>query len=145
MWFLVFLSLYIWVSENIILLLENLKSNLIDCRFQFITFTKMVNSSDYQSKSWKNCLWIVKKGWIYLWLQDWSVFIQIQILIQALSGDFQHSYGKMHAQILLGVRWCVMPMFLFLKLYNFNKGIICIYSIFKKPKTSVFKCHLLTF
>ena len=46
-------------------------------------------------------------------------------LLQALSGDFQCACGKMHAQILLGVRWCVMSIFLFLKLYNFNKGIIC--------------------
>ena len=64
---------------------------------------------------------------------------------QALSGDFQHACGKMHAQILLGMRWCAMSIFFFLKLCNFNKGIICIYTIFKKPKTNIFKCHLLTF
>ena len=33
----------------------------------------------------------------------------------------------------------------FLKFYNFNKGIIRIYSICKKPKTNVFILHLLTF
>ena len=64
---------------------------------------------------------------------------------QALSGDFQGVCGKMHAQILLGVRWCTMSIFLFLKLYNFDKGITRTYSILKKPKTNVFKCHLLTF
>ena len=60
------------------------------------------------------------------------------ITLQALSGDFQHVCGKMHAQILLGVRWCVMSIFLFLKFYNFIKGIISIHSIFRKPNTNVF-------
>ena len=65
--------------------------------------------------------------------------------MQALSGDFQRVCGKMHAQILLGVRWCAMSIFLFLKFYNFIKGIMHIHSIFKKPKTNVFILHLLTF
>ena len=64
--------------------------------------------------------------------------------LQDLSGDLQRVCGKMHVQILLGVRWCAMSIFLFLKLYNFNEGIIRIYSIFKNPKTNIFKCHLLT-
>ena len=34
--------------------------------------------------------------------------------------------GKMHAQILLGVQWWVMCIFLFLRFYNFVKGIACI-------------------
>ena len=66
-------------------------------------------------------------------------------IYQALSGDFQRTCGKMHAQILLGVQWCVMSIFLFLKFYNFIKGIMRIHSIFKKPKTNVFILHLLTF
>ena len=65
--------------------------------------------------------------------------------MQALSGGFQRACDKMHAQILLGMRWCAMSIFLFLKRYNFNKGIMRIYSIFEKPKTNVFKCYLLTF
>ena len=69
----------------------------------------------------------------------------MQHLLQALSGDFQCAYGKMHVQILLGVWWCVMSIFLFLKFYNFIKGIMRIHSIFKKPKTNVFILHLLTF
>ena len=64
---------------------------------------------------------------------------------QALSGDFQCACCKMQAQILLGVRWCAMSIFLFLKFYNFIKGIMRIDSIFKKPKTNVFILHLLTF
>ena len=49
----------------------------------------------------------------------------------------------MHAQILLGVRWCAISVFLFLKFYNFIKGIMRIHSIFKKPKINVFIPHLL--
>ena len=64
---------------------------------------------------------------------------------QTLSGDFQCTCGKMHAQILLGVRWCAMYIFLFLKFYNFIEGIMRIHSIFKKHKTNVFILHLLTF
>ena len=64
---------------------------------------------------------------------------------QALSRDFQCTCGKMHVQILLGMRWCAMSIFLFLKFYNFIKGIMRIHSIFKKPKTNVFILHLLTF
>ena len=51
---------------------------------------------------------------------------------QALSGDFQHVCGKKHKLILLGMRWCVMSVFLFLKFYNFFKGIMQIYIVFPK-------------
>ena len=71
--------------------------------------------------------------------------VMLLSVIQALSGDFQCVCGKMYAQILLGVRWCAMSTFLFLKLYSFIKGIMWIHSIFKKPKTNVFILHLLTF
>ena len=63
--------------------------------------------------------------------------------LQALSGDFQCVCGKMHAQILLGVRWCAISIFFFLKFYNFIKGIMLIHSFLKKPKTNVFMLHLL--
>ena len=53
--------------------------------------------------------------------------------IQALSGDFQHACRKMNAEILLGMRRCAMSIILFLKFYNFIKGIMRIHSIFKKP------------
>ena len=66
-------------------------------------------------------------------------------VLQALSGDFQCKCGKMHAQVLLGVQWCVMSIFLFLKFYNFIKGIKCIHSIFKKPKDNVSILHLFNF
>ena len=66
-------------------------------------------------------------------------------LHQALSGDFQRACGKIHAQILLGVRWCAISIFLFLKFYNFIKEIMRIHCIFKKRKTNVFILHLLTF
>ena len=62
---------------------------------------------------------------------------------QALSGDFQRVCGKIHVQILLGMRWCAISIFFFLKFYNFIKGIMRIHSIFKKPKTNVFILHLL--
>ena len=39
---------------------------------------------------------------------------------------------------------CAMSIFLFLKFYNFIKGITHIHSTFKKPKTNVFILHLLT-
>ena len=59
---------------------------------------------------------------------------------QALSGDFQHAYGKMY----VGVRWCAMCILLFLKFYNFIKGIMRICVVFlKKPKTNVFRLYLL--
>ena len=56
--------------------------------------------------------------------------------LQALSGDFYRMCGKLHTEILLGVQWFVMSIFLFLKFYNFIKGIMAIHSIFKKPKTN---------
>ena len=58
--------------------------------------------------------------------------------VQALSGDFQHTCGKTHAQVLLTKRWCAMSIFIFLKFYSFIKGIKRIHSIFKKPKNNVF-------
>ena len=64
---------------------------------------------------------------------------------QAPSGDFCRVCGKVHMQILLVVRWCVMSSFLFLKFYNFIKGIMHVHSIFKKPKTNVLIIQLLTF
>ena len=48
----------------------------------------------------------------------------------ALSGNFQCAYCKMHAQILLGMQWCVMSIFFFLKFYIFIKGIMRMHSIF---------------
>ena len=51
---------------------------------------------------------------------------------QALSGDFQCVCGKIHAQILLGMQWRAKSVFLFLKFYNFVKGIMRIHNIFKK-------------
>ena len=77
-----------------------------------------------------------------LFCKNTQRFTIFAIKAQALSEDFQRAWGKMHAQVLLGVRRCAMSIFLFLKLYNFDKGIMC---VFKKPKTNVFKCHLLTF
>ena len=46
--------------------------------------------------------------------------------------------GKMHMQILLGVPWCAMSIFLFLEFYNFIKGIMRIHSIFEEPNTNAF-------
>ena len=66
-------------------------------------------------------------------------------MFQTLSGDFQRACGKTHAQILLGMRWCAMSIFLFLKLYNFIKGIMRIYSIFKKPNDQCFHTALTNF
>ena len=70
-----------------------------------------------------------------------QMFSDVFRVYQALSRDFQHVCSKMHMQILLAVRWCVMSSFLFLKFYNFIKGIMHINSIFKKPKTNVFIFH----
>ena len=39
---------------------------------------------------------------------------------------------KMHAKITLGVRWCMMCIFLFLKFDNFIKGIVHICIVFFK-------------
>ena len=58
--------------------------------------------------------------------QSYNVFIVIEIILQALSGDFQHACGKMRAQILLGVRWCAMRVF-FQKVFIFIKG-LCVYA-----------------
>ena len=69
----------------------------------------------------------------------------LDMLMQVLSGDFQRTCDKMQSQILLGMRWCAMSIFFFLKFYNFVKGIMRIHSIFKKPKTNVVILHLLTF
>ena len=46
-------------------------------------------------------------------------------------------YGKM-LDLLLGVQWCVMIIFLFLRCYNFIKKIVHVYIVFlKKVKTTV--------
>ena len=66
-------------------------------------------------------------------------------LKQALSGDFLCVCGKIHLQILLGVQWCVMWIFPFLKCYNFIKGIMRIYTVFLKNLRHVFILHLLIF
>ena len=66
-------------------------------------------------------------------------------LKQALSGDFRCVYGKIHLQILLGMQWCVMCIFPFLKCYNFIKGIMRIYTVFLKNLRHVFILHLLIF
>ena len=60
--------------------------------------------------------------------------------IQALSRDFQHVCGKMHAQIQLGMRWCAKCIFPSQRFCNFIKGIVHIYihRIFTKVKTIVF-------
>ena len=62
---------------------------------------------------------------------------------EALSGDFQHVHGKIHTQIPLGMRWCTMCIFLFLRFYNFIKGIACINIVFLK-KTTIIIRNLLT-
>ena len=51
---------------------------------------------------------------------------------QNLSGDFQHECGKMHTEILLGVQWYAMCIFLFLRFYDFFKGFAHIYIFIKK-------------
>ena len=61
----------------------------------------------------------------------------VDYLEQALSRDFQRMCGKMHTQILLGMRWCATSIFLFLKFYNFVKGIMRIHSILKNLHTSL--------
>ena len=52
--------------------------------------------------------------------------------MQTLSGDFQHACGKMQAYVALSVRWCAMRSFVFLRFYNFIKGIVHIYIVFLK-------------
>ena len=42
------------------------------------------------------------------------------------------------------MRWCAMCIFLFLKLYDFIKGIAYVHYIPKKVKTIVFILNLLT-
>ena len=74
-----------------------------------------------------------------------NLFDMFAIKVKALSGDFQCVCGKLHAQTLLGVQWCAMSIFLFLKFSNFIKGIMHRHSIFKKPKSNVFIFHILTF
>ena len=39
---------------------------------------------------------------------------------------------------LLGIKWCVMCIFLFLELYNFTKGIMRIYTVFLKNPRQMF-------
>ena len=52
--------------------------------------------------------------------------------MQTLSGDFQHACGKMQAYVPLSVRWCAMCIFVFLRFYNFIKGIVHINIVFLK-------------
>ena len=58
--------------------------------------------------------------------------------LQVLSGDFQHAGHKMHAEKLLGMQWCAMCIFLFIKFYNFVKVIVCIYIVFLKETRPLF-------
>ena len=56
------------------------------------------------------------------------------LLCQALSGNFQHLYGKMHAKIPLGMQWRAMCIFPFLRFYNFIKRFCAhIHSILSRP------------
>ena len=84
-----------------------------------------------------------KKLVLTLRMLTWMLFVRCWM--EALSEDFQHVRGKMHVQILLGVCWCVMFILLFLKFYNFIKGVMHTRNIFRKPKTNVFILHLWTF
>ena len=104
----------------------------------FLPFQPPDNSKNQNFKIEKNTLRYYHFTHLHYKWQSWCIG-------QALSGDFQRACGKMHTQILLGVQWCAMSIFLCLKFYNFIKGIMCIHSIFKKSKTSVFILHLLTF
>ena len=54
-----------------------------------------------------------------------------------------HSGRFRHAQILLGMRWCAMSIFLFLKFYNFIKGIMHIYIVFLKNLKRMFYTSLI--
>ena len=85
--------------------------------------------------------------YIYIYTKTYTcIYIYIYIYIyQALSEDFWGARGKMHTQILLGVWWCVMCIFLFLKCYNFIKGIMHMYTVFLKNLSHVFLLYLLTF
>ena len=55
-----------------------------------------------------------------------KVLVDFTEYCTTISGHFrrfsQRTCGKMHAQILLGVQWCAISIFLFLKFYNFIKG-----------------------
>ena len=44
----------------------------------------------------------------------------------------------MHAEKLLGMQWCAMCIFLFIKFYNFVKVIVCIYIVFLKEIRPLF-------
>ena len=44
----------------------------------------------------------------------------------------------MHVEKLLGMQWCVMCIFLFIKFYNFVKVIVCIYIVFLKEIRPLF-------
>ena len=72
------------------------------------------------------------------------IYHNIESTHHVLSRDFQHACDKMNAQILLGVRWCAICIFLFLKFNNFITGIMRIYIVFsKKLLTNVFIFDLL--
>ena len=63
------------------------------------------------------CKLLVQQFWSYIQINFFS-------LSQALPGDFQHMFGKMHPWVLLGMRWFATCFVLFLKFYNFIKGIM---------------------
>ena len=108
-------------------------------------FTEYLKENSATILCLHNFFLVLGRVYVIIALCHISSMLEKNVSNQALSRDFQRACGKMHAQILLSVRWFAMSIFLFLKLYNFNKGIVRMYSIFKNPKTSVFKCHLLTF
>ena len=133
-----------------------LNKNSASYSFSYLAFVISVMLS--QIFIWKllcffgTSIWTIAHQMLKLYLKEVpfksvmvSVCIFYALIYHALSGDFQCTCGKMHVRILLGMQWCAMSIFLLLKFYNFNKRIMCIYSIFKKLKTNVFKCHLSTF
>ena len=59
----------------------------------------------------------------------------------ANNSPFQENFktcDQMHVQVILGVQWCLMCMFLSLKFYNFIKGIVQIYVVFSKTLRPMF-------
>ena len=73
---------------------------------------------------------------IQLLTKIYSIFFSAVNVLQALKSNvsLQVWLALGHTKILLCMRWCATSIFLFLKFYNFDKGIICICSIFKKLK-----------
>ena len=55
------------------------------------------------------------------------MFIYIYIILYKYVKPFQEIFNtcdKMHAQIMLGMGWCLICIFLFLKFYNFIEGVV---------------------